>query len=906
MFSLREHQLWAQPPDYTWTKITPTIIRMNSTIVSMGEGFVFIVVPRVWLNGKYIRWRWQGTSGIAMSFWAQIYDGPYDRTSKADFPPFAAIPLKGAGLLQTLRTRNAPFGPITEDVLVNVSAGTEAYCTIMFWFRDAWIAQTGWMDLDWFEINSGAGGAGPLYDEQFTDIVHMEVSGTNRDYGYISYGVITLAGWTTPLPRVEIFRRPLRFHDDSFSSGWTVTAGSLTWDRDFDIAGLTNGTTIEKDISATFAAQNKYVYVYCPAVGSRVRIYLRDTLGAWHLIITITENIPGFQATQIATAFTTDRIRIVVGPEGAGNSTIDYIVICDYMRIVPNCPRVEVNRKDEKDSISTAEFIAERRTLARTGTYWDSEYDDTTTLLTYTGTYLGRSHVKIWMSGYTATTLVKQFTGLVTKIDFLHGKVHRQLDFSCMSYMVYTADSYRSISFEDEPTPASSAIKSIVQELKSQSVIRTDRVSNITSHITNAYDHENIYEALQDIVNDPRINCHMYAGVDGDLFVFPMGSRQVGSIISREIRRPTKRSDDYSPGILVNSAIVLGDWSGHWPTKGLILYDIGPVGSEVAMNSDLVESDPQYFWQDEYGTFLDYNVRIPRIVGESALSIVHSTPGLMEDGLGLARWFIPGIDAHDWSQFNFYWKFGVRISRIRVAFYSNFPGDYYWYSFGPMWSDIGWAVDRWGGDPYVNTEVTVVPLGDKAFDENGQPLYTKVGSPTWSRIRLVGIRFYYMTANSYANGVLDGAYFSGFRWKGTYADPPSIEDYGSCVGVFEGQYNSSEVCRAVAASIVEERKEPTITLEDLNILPRVDLRPCDNVLIAYSDIDTSAVINTIKLSYEQAKLDVTVQIGPVSPDYANFLRMQRDVERQRKRLDKTWGQRIREFFGWQKSRYGPI
>ena len=40
------------------------------------------------------------------------------------------------------------------------------------------------------EEDTGAGGAGPLYDEQYTDSVHMERTGTTGDYGYISNGVV--------------------------------------------------------------------------------------------------------------------------------------------------------------------------------------------------------------------------------------------------------------------------------------------------------------------------------------------------------------------------------------------------------------------------------------------------------------------------------------------------------------------------------------------------------------------------------------------------------------------------------------------------------------------------------------------------------------------------------------------
>ena len=167
----------------------------NSGTFALGTGYAFIVVDRAWLNGKYLRFRWTATLTTA-SVGVLIYDGSYDRSSDVDFPSSAPLLLKGNGLLQTLTSTGASFGWETRDLQTNLGAGSEEFCTVFFKARDHTSPGNVLLDLDWFEINSGVGGAGAFYDEQFTDVVTMERTGTFGDYGYISTG--------TAIPKVSI------------------------------------------------------------------------------------------------------------------------------------------------------------------------------------------------------------------------------------------------------------------------------------------------------------------------------------------------------------------------------------------------------------------------------------------------------------------------------------------------------------------------------------------------------------------------------------------------------------------------------------------------------------------------------------------------------------------------------
>ncbi len=163
-FSLREHKVYgAYSPAYTFSKASGTILRQTTPNSSLGRGYFFVTVPRAWLDGKYIRWRWQGYASLSREiFHAYIYDGAYDRSSDVDFPSGASLLIKGNGLLQTLDANTGTFGMETKEVQANVAGGSETDCTIFFALSDAWSAYNFWLQIDWFEINSG-----PTYGSDF-------------------------------------------------------------------------------------------------------------------------------------------------------------------------------------------------------------------------------------------------------------------------------------------------------------------------------------------------------------------------------------------------------------------------------------------------------------------------------------------------------------------------------------------------------------------------------------------------------------------------------------------------------------------------------------------------------------------------------------------------------------------
>jgi hypothetical protein len=185
--SLREHKTnerWN--PNWSWSKPSSSMVRMTSTRSGLGNGYMFFVMNREFIHGRYLRITWQAdTTWSKWNHRVEIMDGAYIRSNDSDFP-FQGRPLeKGNGILQTGLIRLGSFSMVTEEFLVDVSGGSQEYVTVFIRSRDAWVEQSGWLEVDLLEINWGAGGSGTMWRALFNEDVHMEKTGSTGDYGYI-------------------------------------------------------------------------------------------------------------------------------------------------------------------------------------------------------------------------------------------------------------------------------------------------------------------------------------------------------------------------------------------------------------------------------------------------------------------------------------------------------------------------------------------------------------------------------------------------------------------------------------------------------------------------------------------------------------------------------------------------
>lgn len=266
---MREHKRYTDyDPDFIFSKPSASVVRQATTTTSMGQGFIFVSLSRSWLDGKYVRWNWTGSGNYPSYYYAYvlIYDGEYDRSNNTDFPSGSEIPDKGNGLLQTLSTKTATFSWEVLDVQVDVSGGSQDTVTLFFKVRDPWADTSMELDIDWIEFNMGSGGSGTLKDEQFTDSVHMEQTGTTGDYGYISMDAEPENSVTLNAPSDESYSTSLTVNFnytpvfyETIQNATVWTNGSQGWQSYWWNTSIVQNDT-SNIISGTYNLSGTYIW----------------------------------------------------------------------------------------------------------------------------------------------------------------------------------------------------------------------------------------------------------------------------------------------------------------------------------------------------------------------------------------------------------------------------------------------------------------------------------------------------------------------------------------------------------------------------------------------------------------------------------------------------------------------
>ena len=159
-------------------------LKISSSAESAGRGYVFFVVPASLIDGKYIRWQWEGSVNsrepviVARAF---IMDGAYDIRNSTDFPVGNNITIKGKGILQVLHEERVAgkWGPVIVEKKVDIEPSSE-YVTVFFELVDdwglnksserglfGWLRRAFWRDMKtvtlyikFIEINEGPNGEG--------------------------------------------------------------------------------------------------------------------------------------------------------------------------------------------------------------------------------------------------------------------------------------------------------------------------------------------------------------------------------------------------------------------------------------------------------------------------------------------------------------------------------------------------------------------------------------------------------------------------------------------------------------------------------------------------------------------------------------------------------------------------
>ena len=185
---LREHDYHpSYNPVMLFNKYASMIQVLSSPASSLGQGNIFFIVDREWIDGKYMRWKWDINYGTSVTW---LLDGEYTRSSMVDFPSNSAMMLKGNGVLQVIDTT---VGLKVSDVLIDASGGVEDKATILIRLQDSWTSTIVYLDLYWLQINEGGGGFGNIIDWNMNvggTILTMEQTGTLNDYGRVHEGNI--------------------------------------------------------------------------------------------------------------------------------------------------------------------------------------------------------------------------------------------------------------------------------------------------------------------------------------------------------------------------------------------------------------------------------------------------------------------------------------------------------------------------------------------------------------------------------------------------------------------------------------------------------------------------------------------------------------------------------------------
>jgi hypothetical protein len=234
-WQLREFKRASQyNPDIEFLVPEASILRVDSGYSSVGRGYVFALASRADLDGKKIQIRWN----VYYSFPDErdldlltllVFDKAFDRTDLVDYFQEG---LDGEPMMDYPHLICAEYpGPLgmegwlgwrtDESELLDLTAWTSDYVTILIRTRDSWNGQTVVHDLDWLRIVDA--GDAEVYSCDFFGTVAMEVTGTYHDYGVFLTGEEVVTALS-----VELSASSVTCAKPGFCLSATVTIANVT------------------------------------------------------------------------------------------------------------------------------------------------------------------------------------------------------------------------------------------------------------------------------------------------------------------------------------------------------------------------------------------------------------------------------------------------------------------------------------------------------------------------------------------------------------------------------------------------------------------------------------------------------------------------------------------------------
>jgi len=301
LWQLREHQtVSGYYPNFIFTKTDSTTIRIDSYTGgsgSLGEGDIFIIVPRDWLNGKKVQINWNGYFSTALARKIAnvvVLDTELNRKQSLAINWVDSIYTSTELVSYTSSSSSSGWTgwQTTTSGTISISSFSNKYVTLMIRCADAWTGQTVMLDVNWIKILDANNNVIKTYD--FTNSVVMEVTGTYEDYGlyrkYVSpepshdgwgseeaYVVGWLSGWSyrnyhiingvsTQLTDYQV--RITVYYGSGTSSGDTVYLNGLCKSdfSDLRFTGPDGVTLLPYWIESYTASSVAYVWVKIPSI----------------------------------------------------------------------------------------------------------------------------------------------------------------------------------------------------------------------------------------------------------------------------------------------------------------------------------------------------------------------------------------------------------------------------------------------------------------------------------------------------------------------------------------------------------------------------------------------------------------------------------------------------------------
>jgi len=161
------------------------------TTYTNGDGYIFFSVPKHWIKGKYLRFKWEiGSNATNTQYYRfRLLDGKYERHNSSDFPGGGGFVTKGLGVLYSINKGIIGSGVYTEEVFCDIPESSEDYVTIFFWLRKAGAGITYYLYVDWIEINEGSGGQGNIFYLDASGLQYVGETTGDTEYGLMKQKV---------------------------------------------------------------------------------------------------------------------------------------------------------------------------------------------------------------------------------------------------------------------------------------------------------------------------------------------------------------------------------------------------------------------------------------------------------------------------------------------------------------------------------------------------------------------------------------------------------------------------------------------------------------------------------------------------------------------------------------------